>query len=44
MVEVLKTPESMAKKRQSGVSLVEPFKKIGFLSNFFGKNEDQKDK
>ena len=44
LVEVLKTPESLAKKRSSGVSIVEPLKKIGFLSNFFNKNEEQKEK
>ena len=31
VVEVLKTPESLAKKRQSSISIVEPLKKIGFL-------------
>lgn len=42
VVEVLKTPESLARKRQSGVSLPEQLKKIGFIANLF-KNEENKE-
>jgi hypothetical protein len=38
VIEVMKTPESIAKKRKLGDKIAEPFKKIGFLQNFFKEN------
>ena len=35
----MKTPESIAKKRKLGDKIAEPFKKIGFLQNFFKENQ-----
>jgi hypothetical protein len=39
----MKTPESMAKKRKLGDKIAEPFKKIGFLQNFFKENQVAED-
>lgn len=41
VIEVVKTPESMAKKKKLGDKIAEPFKKIGFLQTFFKETSEE---